>query len=298
LGENGGLMKLRDLLSQEGVEFREAGQDHHARSGWLQLRCPWCQSRSFHLGFNEAHGHCSCWKCGAHRGDETLARILRISTGQAYQLLRGVDLIRAADRPPRPIGTLQLPPGAGPLLKQHKQYLQERGFDPEQIVKLWHIQGIGLAVDLAWRLLIPWEYQGRVVSWTTRAISDQPAMRYISASALSESLNHKELLYGEDLVHGLSIGVVEGQLDVWAGGPGWVATGGTAYTRAQVLRLSRYLKRVVCFDNEPAAQRRALELCNSLSAFEGETIRVCPDGKDLAATSEADRRQIGQLIHP
>lgn len=186
-----------------------------------------------------------------------------------------------------------LPPGLGPLLPIHRKYLSRRGFDPDELERLWSIQGIGLVTHLAWRIFIPILYQGEVVSWTTRATTDD-GMRYISARPDQERLDAHTLLFGEDYARHTII-VCEGCLDAIKIGPGAVATLGIKYTTAQVLRMSKYPRRVILFDNETMAQRRARKLAGDLSVFPGETLNCClTSGKDAAEASHRDVEELRQ----
>jgi len=163
--------------------------------------------------------------------------------------------------------------------------------DPEQIQERWGVRAIGLAPNLAWRLWIPIHLHGEVVSWTTRSIGDK-GTRYISAAPDQEAVPHRELLYGEDRA-GHAVVVCEGPVDVWRLGPGAVATMGVGYTPAQVERISHHTLRVICFDGEMAAQRRAGRLADELVGFPGKTVVVeLESGKDVA---EADEEEIKQL---
>src|ERR1019366_8053371 len=112
------------------------------------------------------------------------------------------------------------------------------GYDPEQLVKVWGIQGIGLATKLMWRLFIPVHLNGEIVSWTTRGITDAEP-RYLSAPAECEAIPKAELLYGYDFTRH-AIAVNEGHLDVWAIGPGAVGTGGVAYSQEQALLMAKF----------------------------------------------------------
>lgn len=134
-----------------------------------------------------------------------------------------------------------------------------------------------------------------MVSWTTRTIGN--GVRYLSARPEEEKLNHRHLLYGEDLVPGHAIIVHEGPADVWRTGPGAVATFGTGFQRSQILKLSRYPTRVVCFDNEPAAQEMADKLCDLLVPFPGRTINVrLESGKDAADCDEEEIEQLREYL--
>lgn len=290
-------MQFTDILRENGIQVLEAGSGGHTREGWVNFACPFCGGGKHKdsMGYNLAKGFVSCYRCGSHRLNETLVELLKLSYPQVKKLLGNVDTVREKVVVSKR-GKLVIPKGVGEMLPAHRRYLKGRGFDPDELARLWHVQGIGQAARLGWRIFMPWELRGEVVSWTTRAISDTASIRYLSASEEEEILNHKELLYGEDLVRGHAIGVVEGQPDAWAGGPGFVATGGTSFTRAQVLRMSRYLRVVVCFDAEDDAQRRARALQNELSALVPEVFNVVLDYKDLAVAPEKERRAVRQTV--
>jgi len=278
-------MTFTDILDELGIPY-EAG-----REGWLDLHCCWCNRP--YLGYNLAHGYFSCWKCGFHHVNETLAEF----SGQNYHKIKGY--LNTLDRPisqrePVARKSLVVPLGVRDMLPIHRAYLKRRKLPAGRIERLWGVKGIGLASRLAWRLFIPIHYRGQVVSWTTRAIHDSGA-RYVSASATEESLPHKKLLYGEDYVrHGIIC--VEGPIDAWAIGPGAVATLGTGFSTEQVHKISKYPLRVVCFDSERGAQDRAHQLVDQLSGFPGRTLNVKLDAKDAADASPKELKALRKLI--
>ncbi len=202
--------------------------------------------------------------------------------------LEGLVTDSTIERPQRT--NLVLPKGIGDLLRPHRDYLRGRGFKVKTLEKLWGLRGIGVASRLSWRIWIPIHFQGEIVSWTTRGLHDE-GTRYVSASVEEESLNHKEILYGEDYCRHSCI-VHEGLTDVWATGPGATATFGTSFTRAQVLRISRFPIRAICFDNEPDAQHRAEDLCDQLMHFHGETFNVVLDAKDAGSSKKKELKEL------
>lgn len=286
-------MKFEQLLRDLKIPFKQAGEDHHCRPGWLNLECPFCGKGSgkWHLGYCIAGAFLNCWKCGRHRNGDTISALTGMPLHKCLYLLRGVPKDRGGIAPVH--GSLVLPRGLGRLLLCHRGYLKERGFDPKDLEQLWGIKGIGMVPTggLSWRIYIPIHFQGEVVSWTTRSISDAVELRYISAKANKEAIPHKTLLYGEDYCYKHTIIIHEGPTDVWATGPGAVATMGTGWTRSQLLRMSKYHTKVVCFDNEVNAQKRANYLCDLLEPFPGEVVNVVLRGKDAASSkrSEIDR---------
>lgn len=274
-------MTLADLLQEQGVPTKTE------RQGWLQFNCPGCR-RPWYLGYNISSGYFNCWKCGSLKYRETVAALLHTTPAEAARLTAGLARGRAT---PVVVGQkrnpLVLPAGRAIMMAAHRRYLTGRGFEPDAMVRLWGVEGIGPGYPLAWRVFIPIQFRGKVVSWTTRAIGDNAKLRYISAGLEQECVPHKTLLYGEDYCrHGIVI--CEGPLDAWAIGPGAVATCGVSYTRAQLARMARYPVRAVCFDNEAGAQQRARRLLADLTVFPGTTANIVLDSHDAATAAKRD----------
>lgn len=285
------MISLADLLSDLGVDAKDHTESPHVTPGWLGIICPWCGqgTGNYGLGVNQRTLATVCWKCGPRSLTASLAAASGRPFREIAEALGGVRVEKRAERPP---GKLELPAGLGPLLKPHRRYLKGRGFDPDEMAALWGLQGIGMAPKLKWRLFIPITLKGRVASWTTRAITDRTKYRYWAAAPAQEAIPAKTLLGGEDQVVGNAVIVVEGFFDMARVGPGAVWTMGTGFTPAQVYRLSRYWRRTICFDNDPAAKRRARALASALAAFRGETQVAELDADDPGS---ADKREIKLL---
>lgn len=285
------MISLENILSRLKIEFLREG-NHHCRAGWIQTDCPFCgkDSKRFHLGWNLTFNYVNCWKCGSHRLAPSLVELTGLSFGEVNELIENLTTSNPVELDDKR-GTLEIPSGVGELQKQHRRYLKKRKYDPDELSELWNIGGIGLHASLAWRIFIPISFQTRTVSWTTRSVSDKSIMRYYSARADQEEINHKSILYGEENCRHAII-VHEGCFDVWRTGAGSVATCGTGFSRSQVLRIADYPIRVICFDNEPNAQKRAEEICDLLEPFSGETYNVTLSAKDAG---EASKQEIHQL---
>ena len=284
-------MTITELLNHYSIPTAPAGH-HHVSHGWIGVDCPNCskgESR-WRLGINLAHLYCSCWSCGHRPLFDTLAELTGEHPATLHRLLAGAFSI-VSTPPEKPKGKLTIPSGVGPLLPAHHRYLERRGLDPHQLEQLWGVKGIGLATRLAWRIWIPIHLHGEIVSWTTRSISDKANLRYITAKVEEESTPAKELLYGADHARH-SIVIVEGPIDVWKIGPGAVATLGISYSRAQLRRMAEFPLRVVCFDNEPKAQERAMKICHELKDFHGTTKRVVLRSKDPRSASKWEIKKL------
>jgi hypothetical protein len=279
-----------DFFTALGVEFAQAGDHHHTRDGWMQLKnCPGCGSDNYHLGFNLAGRYFVCWRCG---GMKTIFVLQSLGADRKTieEFFKGLDLPELTSRP---VFTLVQPRGRGPLLKAHRTYLRERKFNPEELTRIWELEGIGIATELAWRLYIPVIENGHRVSWTTRALGDK-SQRYVSASQSQEVVPHKHCIYGAGLARH-SIVIVEGPTDAWRIGPGAGALFGTAFTTAQVRKISRYPYRYILFDNEAVAQRKARDLAEQLAAFPGETTILECDAKDPGQMDPKSVRQLRRI---
>lgn len=274
------------LLEEHDIPYKQHGQHHHTTANHINIDCPLCSpdSGKYRLGYSLLHHYCSCWVCGYVHPSKVIYEL----TGQ-YLPVAHTRKVRESI----PTGRYQPPDHLTDLLPCHRRYLRQRGFNPDVITDLWGIRGIGKqSRTLKWRIWIPIHYQGREVSWTTRSISDH-GTRYKTARHEQESIHHKHLLYGWDHVRGNTVIVHEGPLDVWSTGPGAVATFGLVWSEQQLELLSRIPLRVICFDAEEKAQRRARKLCRSLMSFPGETLQVqLESGKDSAS---ADRKEIAEL---
>lgn len=282
-------MTIEELLLTLGVSYLLEGH-HHCRPGWAQLDCPVCSpgSGSYRLGIHLGSGAANCWSCGHLNTTHVLALVADQPHAQLREALRGV--IRTRQEGLRPRGKLTLPDRLGPLRKPHLRYLERRGFDPDLLTRLWGLQGTDIHPRLPWRIFIPIHHEGRVVSWTTRGLTDREP-RYINARPTEEALPAKSVLFGEDYCRHAVV-ITEGPFDAMRVGPGAVATLGLATTDAQVLRMCKYPRRIVCFDNSPQAQARATALCRSLQCFPGRTWNVVLDAKD---PGEAPEREIRLL---
>lgn len=286
-------MTLTELLDKHGVEYQIGGQHRNVRQGWIGVDCPRCgdSSRNFYLGINLEKRYATCWRCGYVPIIDVLGQLTGESRSSLYFSL---DIGPIAPSVPskgklRP-DRVKLPSGLSALRGPHRRYLEGRGFDPDEIVRLWGIEGFGPAGQYPWGLWIPVRRDCVLVSWTTRSIGT--GERYKSAPAGSEKIPVKDVLYGEDYARHAII-ICEGPIDAWAIGPGAVATMGMNVSSPQLRAMSQYPVRAVCFDAEPAAHRKAMRLVEFLSCYPGVTHNVeLQTGKDPA---EASKEEIGEI---
>lgn len=266
--------------------------DRHFRDGWINVRCPWCGGDSYKFGIGEQRLGGYCWSCGKHSARDTLLKLNpRIHPDDLKRVWKGRKILPG--KPFTPRGVLKTPETT-PLTPKHAGYLRSRGFDPGAIQRLWGVESIAPGtrvgkLPVGNRIYIPIGQFRQVVAWQARATFDTD-LRYISPPDEMTAIPIKETLYGMDHVSHTAI-ICEGVTDVWRVGPGAVCTYGTSYTDEQVALLGSIARRIVCFDNEPIAQRKADMLVDALGAYPGQTFAVQlesgPD-PDTADESELD----------
>lgn len=272
-------MNLTQLLESKGIPVAGPGQKHF-KSGWVHLNCPWCDDNKFHLGFSTAPVG-RCFKCGRHGLTDTLKLLLRCTWNEARELSQTVCSAapRRIEVPEVTTKTaVKLPAGSGPLLQRHQDYLQGRGFDPNEIEALWGVQGIGAVGDRPWSVVIPiFDEKGELATWQARDITGKGRSRYETCRIENGGADPKTLLYGLNLIRPESklVIVTEGPIDTWRMGAGWaVATLGMDWSRTQLLTLAKRFETVaILFDNEPAAMAKGHELRDALFALGCEAIQ-------------------------
>lgn len=288
-------MKFIELLDRYNVPHREAHDHHHVTDGWIGLDCPACSrgTNKFRLGYNLEKRYCVCWSCGPQRLIDVLQELTGLSPSACFTLMGGIDF--AKYKSVKFTGKLELPNGLVDLLPRHMRYLDERGLNPKEMQRIWRLQGIGAHGDFPWSIFIPVFWRSEMVSWTVRRCTDKLKARYVNARVDQERLPAKSLLFGMDYVRHTAI-VVEGPFDAFAIGPGAVATGGINVSTEQIGQLSKLQKVIVCFDNEPMAQRRAENLCNALAPIARECVRIVLDAPDPGSAPECVLRLLRDMI--
>ncbi len=285
-------MKFTELLKNYHVTFTQ-------NANWVQMDCPFCAGGhgKRHLGFNTYGGYGNCWKCGQHSLVEIIREHSGKSWGESRSVAKTIDIFEKRPTEKQHTGRLKKPKESNhELLPAHVTYLHSRGFNPTELVRLWHISGIGIGCGfLSWRIFIPIYFRGVEVSWTTRSISDKNKMKYISADPMNETMEHKKILYGADFAR-RSIIICEGPTDVWNVGPGAVCTFGVNWSPHQLLRMSLFSNRIICYDSSDDAQQRARRLANELSIYPGQTNNVVLDAADPGSASKREIKLLRKLL--
>jgi len=240
------------------------------------MECPFCTGNpGLHLGIHEDKNYCFCWRCGYHRLEDTLSKLLNVSRREAKELIikyGGKSLSRnkpATVIKPK-VKKFKLPSNCGPLQQRHRMYLLKRKFDPDQIEQNWKIVGTGPVSfldgkDYKHRIIIPIMWDGKMVSFQGRDITGKTELRYKACPKDRELIEHQTILYGNQTKWKDTGICVEGVTDVWRLGPLSFAVFGISFTPSQVRIISKSFRRVVIlFDDDPQAQQQADKLLGEL----------------------------------
>lgn len=293
-------MSILQLYQEYNIETASEGHKH-SRSGWVNVECPFCSGDAgFHLGYNTDDNYFYCWRCGYHQRIPTIAKLLNISYNEAKQLAKQYDIEHPEKEekkisPQIRLKSFRFPSDVSEMKKNHRKYLEKRGFDPEKIEKEWGILGTGPVskldgISYKHRLLILIRWNGQNVSFQTRDITNHQSLRYITCPKDRETIFHKHILFGKQEKWTDTGICVEGVFDVFRLGYNSFATFGIEYTFEQMRLMSRLFKKIyIIFDPDLAAQKKAAELKAELQ-FRGvkcENILLNCDPGDLEQ-EEAD----------
>lgn len=279
---------IRTLYRDYGIQTAPAGNKHFL-SGWINTHCPFCTGeKNYHLGYHERDGYFNCWRCGFKSPIFALSGVLNLPEPKIRVLLtpyyRREGALEAVygTISPRSIHTYT-PPNLTPLKTPQICFLTKRGFDPEELETVYQLKAMGpiTLTGFAHRLFIPIFWQGKMVSWLARSVSEKTDAKYRPCPKEKETIFHKHILYGLEEVEGDSVVVVEGTSDVWRLGKGSVATFGTMTSSAQRSILLQRFKRIFILfdmDENEAGQIAGEKLAFSLSAGRAEVKQIFLEG--------------------
>lgn len=290
---------LESYLQDRDIEYATTGKN--VSDGWTEVRCPFCDDNSMHLGISSER-LINCWRCGTkgsvikyimvmencsfHKAEQIVKQFL----DDTLEHLR-VDITERSVRTGK--GSV-LPKDVEPLSLQHYKYLESRGYNPLEIEKKYKLKALGKAhgddKKYQFRIIIPMIVNGIIVNFTARDFTGKQHPKYINLSNDKAIIPIKDCVYNIDTVRDIAL-IVEGATDVWRMGNGTIATMGIEFTQSQVnLILKKKPKKIfTMFDSEPRAQKQAQKLAETLSGFSSvENIELESGDPGLLTQPEAD----------
>lgn len=299
-------MDIIQLYQDFSVDFLTEGHKH-CREGWVNTPCPFCTGNpGYHLSYNLDDNFYLCWRCGWHPTTKVIAKLIGVNEREVPAIVRSYGLaIRKYIKTPSKIARTikhRLPSGTLPLQKNHKRYLERRGFDPDFLEREWNLVGTGPLshlddIDYKHRIIIPFLWDNQQVSFDSRDITNKSKVKYMACPANRELIPHKNILYGKQESWNDKGICVEGPTDVWRFGTQSFAVSGIKYTPKQVRTIARAFKTVaVCFDNEPQAIVQGNKLVAELKFRGVDAFRVDIEGDPGSMKQSEANYLIKQLI--
>ena len=280
-------MDIISLYQDYNITYQTEGHPH-CREGWVQVVCPYCTGNpGWHLGYNLEEDFYSCYRCGGHFIDTTIAKLLSVPLKEAKSIIKQYDLLHSNKREPVVKvrnKAFKLPSNSNIMLPNHRAYLMKRNFDPEYLKKEWGLLGTGPCskldnIDYKHRIIIPFTWNGQQVSFDSRDITGKHRSKYMACPADRVLIAHISILYGKQEKWKETGICVEGPTDVWRMGTSSFAVSGIKYTPKQVREISSRFRRVaVCFDDDPQAIIQANKIVAELKFRGVDAFRVDIEG--------------------
>lgn len=265
---------LRDMIAAQGVEILDRG--HSVSKGNFNIQCPFCgvADRGHHMGIRLYDGAWACWRNAEHRGRSPVRLMVAILGKPVYEVRRLLGIRSAPDlgafarikqrieqggaeddEEDKRADVLKVPrefrsdwDSSSFAASRFVSYIESRGFTGSAMLGVVHAFGLMYAIkgDFADRVVMPYWYQGNMVTWTARTIHAGEGLRYRDLEKEKSVMHVDEMLYNYDgaAMGGRALVVLEGQVDVQKGdyagrnmGVRCVGLGTNSITDAQMLQL-------------------------------------------------------------
>jgi hypothetical protein len=291
--KNKEILKLDIIKLYQDYSVKTPDKGHkHYREGWINTACPFCSGDpGYHLGYNIQNSYMVCWRCGHVPLQKGIAGVLGISYKKAKEILKEYKGISYAPKPKIKAQkrAFRIPNGLMPLtnLSLCHTYLISRGFSKDDIIQLQEYFGLMQTgptcvfimnknpVNLKFRIFAPIYYNDLMVSWQTRDITGNSALKYITCPKESEKMNHKKLIYMDRFINTKHLNdlpnyivLCEGIFDVWKVHLSGYFAGcgfGVDLTMDQVYFLKKNFNKIYFFlDPDAAGNKKGKELFSQL----------------------------------
>lgn len=285
------------------IPYLPYGTSSKVTSGWIAIQCPnpRCNRNTLsdYGGFNIPRGYYSCWSCGGHSLSQVVKWLLKISNHEVQNLIwdyTGAAMMSSSlnhkKKKAGQVKTVDVP--GGKLKKSHKEYLEGRGFDADYLIEKYDLRAVGKKTETSLereyknRIIIPIvDRRNKIISFQGRDITGKEKIRYKGCHINKSVVNYKHTLYGLPFASNDQCALVEGVVDQWAMGDGFLGTFGTALTAQQIKEISYFERTFILFDPEPTAQALAEKYAYQLAALDRKVEVVKMD-------TDSDPGDLGQ----
>jgi hypothetical protein len=287
-------------LNDRGIPYSTSGKN--ISDDWVAINCiyPICFDNNFHLGINLKSKIHYCWKCGNKGGPVKLVKAIeQCSWNHAKDIVeqyQNLDLITLDQEQEINISRKLVWPKEFELIKPNNipkvvsDYLTERNFNPEQIIRSHNLFYPGLQGDYKYRLIIPITSKRKIVNFTARALSDKNPLSYKTCPNEKAEININDLLYGyEDAPPESPLVIVEGIFDQWRLGLGSLGIFKSELTPTQVslIREKKPTKVFILLDEDTLEKEKPEKIANKIWFCPSEIIEIGIPDPAMLQPSEA-----------
>ena len=164
------------MFQKYNIPIAQSGR--HKRSNFCNTVCPFCTGNDgFHLGFNIDSGSAVCFRCKGKNVYTAVAAVLKVPTSKASEIIKKystgfiqhsfdgfkpeVDVVNIEDMNLRP------------LVKYHRKYLEDRGFNVDRLIHFFDLQSTGYKTKPFYhnnKIFMPYYLNNKLVTYTLRDI--------------------------------------------------------------------------------------------------------------------------------
>ena len=266
-------MNIIEFLEENDIRIWYEGKN--VSDGYIGIRCRFCEDSSNHMGIRVKDLKVTCWKCGQHSLADLVKEILECNDKQAYRIARSIE----RDEDIKPTAHIEysdseslkniLPTNTRDIFPRvHLQYLRSRGFNARKIIRKYNLKAVYHSGKYKYRIIIPCYMEGRLVSFTSRDITDSQDPKYLAASKRETNFPPDRCVYNLDSVpQGGNAMLLEGPFDVFRMGDGAFCFFGIQCTGMRILEVKKKKinKLYIFYDAETRAQRQARHVARALA---------------------------------
>jgi hypothetical protein len=292
------LLDTLEILNKYHIEYYETGKN--ISSGWIGLNCPFCPDGdpSTHLGLHRGSNIISCWRCG--KKGTIVDLIVALSAKSYRNVLSEISAYVAEDlydyKEISSVKEIQLPKEfSRKITKNSYNYLLRRGFNPFYIWNKYELYNPipEFRGRYNYRIVIPFFYENKMVTFTARDYSKQSDLRYLSLENDKSVISIGDCIYNIDQVSiNSTIFIFEGPFDVWKFDENACAIYGIRFNSSKIAKLildKRPERVYIIFD--PGAESRAEQLAIELSVFTKVEVIFLNGHRDIGDFSQKEIKQ-------
>ena len=296
------MRRRRSLPTSQFLQMLSGMLGQSVSKGNIAIHCPFCGDAdpSEHMGLrlDPSNPYWGCWRNPMHRGKNPLRLLTALLGGnerKAREMIREQSELHPEDSGEGTLANIafsriseakavRLPAGARaldsrqPHSRPFLDYLEDRGFfDPEEAADRYELS-YAISGEYRWRIIYPVKFQGRVVSYTGRAVGKSEGLRYLTPS--THPIKHFVGNWDRCNQKGERLVIVEGpfdmmKVDFYTKSLRVVCTFGVSLSESQLLVLShlirtKYEAATVLFDDEAWAE--SAQLAEQLTEMSGKPV--------------------------